>query len=162
MQVRQEQIAHFQKEACLQQIVSYREFVRPTLKSVARLLDLGTGAGYGILAVSDCVEAVIATDVCAQMVEAARRTCLDANIENVSFREMSAEQLDFPDESFGAVQIRYSLHHFHDAAKALTQQHADLSVLYEVKRRFVQRQAARTISPAPFRWRISNPGISLS
>ncbi|UCH17866.1 MAG: FAD-dependent oxidoreductase [Burkholderiales bacterium] len=34
-----------------------------------------------------------------------------------------------------------------DAAKALAQQHADLTVLYEVKRRFVQRQAARGISP---------------
>ncbi|GAG09263.1 unnamed protein product, partial [marine sediment metagenome] len=119
--MRQEQVAHFQKEECLQRIAGYREFVRPALEDVTRLLDLGTGAGYGALAVSDCVEAVIATDVCPQMIDAARSTCQEARIENVSFLEMPAEQLDFPDGGFEAVQIRYSLHHFDDAARALSE-----------------------------------------
>ena len=64
------------------------------------------------------------------------------------------EAIEAADESALIIELAPHLEEFlvelfgiADAAKALTQQHADLSVLYEVKRRFVQRQAARTISP---------------
>lgn len=119
--MRTEQIRHFQKEGCLQEFADYREFIRPALDGVTRLLDLGTGAGYGVLAVSPCVESVVATDAYAQMLDAARSTCRESHVENVSFVEMPAERLDFPDGSFGAVQIRYSLHHFDDATKAISE-----------------------------------------
>jgi len=119
MSMRKEQTEHFKEEACLKDVTSFREFVRPYLKEDFVLLDLGTGGGYGVVAVAEAVKKVTATDVKKEMLDAARATCKDEGITNVEFRKMAAEDIEMPNESFDAVLIRFSLHHFHNAQKAL-------------------------------------------
>lgn len=119
--MRQEQRNHFEEEDRLKEVALYRDFVRPAIAGRDTLLDLGTGAGYGVLAVADGVKKVIATDAEAEMVEAARQTCSAAGVSNVDFRQMRAEEIDFPDSSLDGVQIRFSLHHFDSATRALSE-----------------------------------------
>ncbi len=119
--MRAEQKSHFQEEDCLRNIDSYSEFVGPVLAGKDTLLDLGTGAGYGALAAAKHVGKVIATDSEAEMLAACRATCQEACVSNVEYRTMAAEQIDLPDRSVDAVQVRFCLHHFDDAEKALSE-----------------------------------------
>ena len=119
--MRPEQKDHFEIEDCLKDVSGYREFVRSALLGRETLLDLGTGAGYGVLAVAGYVGKVIATDLEADMIDAARKTCEIAKILNVEFSQMAAEHIDWPDGSIDAVQIRFSLHHFGNAQKVLSE-----------------------------------------
>ena len=117
--MRQEQINHFKNEDCLKETSAYREFVHSALTGRDKVLDLGTGAGYGVLAIAEYVGKVIATDIEADMIIAAQKICAREKVSNVEFRQMSAEHIDFPDESLDAVQIRFSLHHFDNAQQVL-------------------------------------------
>jgi ubiquinone/menaquinone biosynthesis C-methylase UbiE len=117
--MRAEQREHFSSEDCLKSISAYREFVRAELDDNRAVLDLGTGAGYGAIAVSELVEKVLATDADEEMLAVAQQTCERAGVANVEFRRMAAEHIELPDASVQTVQIRYSLHHFENAGKAL-------------------------------------------
>ena len=74
----------------------------------------------------------------AQLLDARAATdALPASAESALLLELAPILESFLIELFGIA----------DAAQALAQRHADLSPLYEVKRQFVQRQAAKVIPP---------------
>lgn len=77
-----------------------------------RVLDIGTGIGEPALTVSLRVGlegSVVATDLAPQMLAIARKRAAALGLTNLEFREMAAEALDFPENSFDAILARFSL-----------------------------------------------------
>ncbi len=93
-----------------------------------RALDVATGGGHTALAFAPRVAAVVATDLTAEMLHAARRHLAGAGAGNVRYTVAAAEALPFPAERFDLVTCRIAPHHFDDP------------------RRFVQ-EAARVLRP---------------
>jgi ubiquinone/menaquinone biosynthesis C-methylase UbiE len=87
-----------------------------------RVLDIGTGVGEPALTASRRVGTkglVVATDLSPQMLAVARRRAATLGLKNLEFREMAAEALDFPPNSFDAILARFSLMFLSDIAAAL-------------------------------------------
>lgn len=87
-----------------------------------RVLDVGTGIGEPALTVAQRVGAaghVVATDQAPQMLAIAQERATALGVQNVEFREMDTEALDFPDSSFDAILSRFSLMFLPDLATAL-------------------------------------------
>ncbi|MHB8066319.1 MAG: class I SAM-dependent methyltransferase [Desulfobaccales bacterium] len=77
-----------------------------------RVLDIGTGIGEPALTVSRKVGpegSVVASDLAPQMLAIARKCAGALGLTNLEFREMAAEALDFPENSFDAILARFSL-----------------------------------------------------
>jgi ubiquinone/menaquinone biosynthesis C-methylase UbiE len=77
-----------------------------------RVLDIATGAGHTALALAPHVAEVLATDLTAEMLEAARAFITEKGVRNVAFEAADAEDLPFPDASFDIVTSRIAPHHF--------------------------------------------------
>jgi ubiquinone/menaquinone biosynthesis C-methylase UbiE len=78
----------------------------------SQVLDVACGTGQPAIAAAQRAQPdgkVVATDLSPQMVEAARRIAAAAGIQNLEFRVMDAERIDFPDNSFDAVTCRFGL-----------------------------------------------------
>ena len=89
-----------------------------------RVLDVGAGTGIPSLAVAARIQpggSVVAVDNTATMLEAAERNARAAHLDNVTFREMAAENLDFPDESFDAVTSTLTLMFCPDPARVVAE-----------------------------------------
>jgi SAM-dependent methyltransferase len=72
----------------------------------AHVLDVGCGAGYPALAAAAAVlpgGRVTAIDISAKMIGAASRRAADAGLDNLDLREMDADAMDFPDDTFDTV-----------------------------------------------------------
>ncbi len=88
-------------------------------------LDIATGGGHTALAVAPRVAKVVATDLAAPMLEAARHFILGNHfpdgrpITNVEFRLADAEDLPFSAGSFDLVTCRIAAHHFPDPPRFL-------------------------------------------
>jgi SAM-dependent methyltransferase len=76
-----------------------------------RVLDLGCGTGIPSLTLAARVPngQVIATDISAEMLEAARENALRAGLQNVQFREMDADSLDLAGTTVDAVTTAFML-----------------------------------------------------
>jgi ubiquinone/menaquinone biosynthesis C-methylase UbiE len=88
------------------------------------LLDVGTGTGAVALQATAWVGPegqVTGSDVATAMVSLARRAAAEKGIAGVTFRQMDAEELDFPDGSFDAVTCAFSLFQFVDMSRALAE-----------------------------------------
>jgi ubiquinone/menaquinone biosynthesis C-methylase UbiE len=85
------------------------------------VLDVATGPGNTAFALADSVRSVIAIDIAPRMLEQGRRRAETEGKTNVSFQEASAEALPFESTSFSLVVSRHAPHHFHDAAKFLSE-----------------------------------------
>ena len=81
------------------------------------VLDVATGGGHTALKLAPHVAHVVASDITAQMLSAARGFILGQGVENVTFREADAEALPFEDAAFDLVTCRIAPHHFDDAAR---------------------------------------------
>jgi ubiquinone/menaquinone biosynthesis C-methylase UbiE len=79
-------------------------------------IDIATGPGHTALAFAPKVKHVIASDVTPEMLQVARGLAAKRGLSNVSFAEMPAEKLPFPDASFDLVTCRTAPHHFADVA----------------------------------------------
>ena len=77
-------------------------------------IDIATGPGHTALAFAPKVKHVIAADVTPEMLQVARGLAEKRGIKNVSFAEVPAEKLPFPDASFDLVTCRTAPHHFAD------------------------------------------------
>ena len=77
-------------------------------------IDIATGPGHTALAFAPKVKHIIASDVTPEMLKVARGLAEKRGLTNVSFAEMPAEKLPFPDASFDLVTCRTAPHHFAD------------------------------------------------
>lgn len=98
------------------------ELLHPSQGS--RLLDVGAGTGAVALQAAGYVGPtgqVIGTDVAVAMVSLANQAAAEQGLTSVTFHQMDAEQLDFPDASFDAVTCAFSLFQFPDMSQALAE-----------------------------------------
>lgn len=87
-------------------------------KQINTVLDVGTGAGNFIAVLKDAFPNVAITGV-DPSVDAIKNA---AEIyPNVTFREMTGEQLIFPDNNFDVASISMALHHLPDINKTLSE-----------------------------------------
>ena len=84
-----------------------------------RILDLATGGGHTALALARAGARIVAADLTAPMLCAARAyvTAEMGDSGSVAFVRLDAEQLSFPAASFDAVTCRIAPHHFPDVAR---------------------------------------------
>jgi ubiquinone/menaquinone biosynthesis C-methylase UbiE len=91
------------------------------------VLDVATGPGNTAFALADSVQSVIAIDVAPRMLEQGQLRARTEGKTNISFQEASAEALPFQAGAFSLVISRHAPHHFHDAAKFLSEVHRVLT-----------------------------------
>ncbi|WP_342634179.1 class I SAM-dependent methyltransferase [Lichenibacterium ramalinae] len=77
-----------------------------------RVLDLGCGGGHVSYRAAPHVDAVVACDVTATMLEAVARTAAARGLANVTTQQAAAERLPFAAGSFDAVLCRFTAHHW--------------------------------------------------
>jgi len=85
----------------------------------ARVLDLGCGAGHLTFAAAPHVEAVVAYDLSAEMIDIVSNEARRRDLCNVSTKQGQAENLPFEDGGLDWVCTRYSAHHWTDIRTAL-------------------------------------------
>jgi ubiquinone/menaquinone biosynthesis C-methylase UbiE len=91
-----------------------------------RALDIGSGAGYPSLVAARRVTpdgSVVATDLSPEMLNAASSAAQRAQLHNISFLAMDAEDLGLANASFDAVTNTYGLMFCPDAARAVAEAH---------------------------------------
>ena len=89
-----------------------------------QVLDIASGAGQAALAAARLVRpggTVVATDLSVEMVAVVRRMAAAAQLGNVTAREMDAEKLDFPTDSFDAVICRFGFMFCPDPVQAVAE-----------------------------------------
>jgi len=82
-------------------------------------LDVATGAGHTAYRMAERCRRVIASDLTAGMLDAARRLGRERGVENVSFLRTDAERLGVLDEALDSISVRIAPHHFPDAQAAM-------------------------------------------
>jgi ubiquinone/menaquinone biosynthesis C-methylase UbiE len=100
------------------------------LTPVDRVLDVGTGSGLVALGAAPLVTSgkVVGIDHSPGMLERASAKARRWGLgNNVSFRQMDAEKLEFPDRSFDKVLSLYALLHFPEPLRALREMHRVLT-----------------------------------
>lgn len=100
----------FQK---MQQLIQLHQF-----KTV---LDLGCGGGHVSYQVAPFVEQVTAYDLTPSMVELVAQQATQKGVNNVITQQGAAESLPFADQSFDCIISRYSAHHWHNVAQAMSE-----------------------------------------
>jgi O-antigen biosynthesis protein len=84
-----------------------------------RVLDLGSGEGFGAALLADTARAVVGMDIDARTVEHSR---LNYDADNLEFRTGSATDLsDFPDDAFDVVVAFEVIEHVRDQERMLTE-----------------------------------------
>lgn len=78
----------------------------------AMALDVGCGGGHLSFLLAGLVEQVVACDLSQAMLQTVTAEADRRGLRNVVTRQMSADNLDFPAESFDVVATRYSAHHW--------------------------------------------------
>lgn len=82
-------------------------------------LDVATGGGHTALAFAPLVATVVATDLTAAMVDAARRHLQERGAPNVRYAVAAAEALPFGAGAFDLVTCRIAPHHFDDPGRSV-------------------------------------------
>ena len=77
-----------------------------------RVLDVATGGGHTALKFSPLVGQVVASDLTARMLAAAREFIQAQNAPNLVYAQADAEALPFKTEAFDLVTCRIAAHHF--------------------------------------------------
>jgi ubiquinone/menaquinone biosynthesis C-methylase UbiE len=96
------------------------------LRAGQRVLDLASGSGQPALTAARLVRpggSVVATDLSEEMLRVARRKANMADIDNMEFKVMDAENIDFPDDTFDAVTCRWGLMFCPNPARAIKEVH---------------------------------------
>jgi ubiquinone/menaquinone biosynthesis C-methylase UbiE len=81
-------------------------------RDAGTVLDVACGPGIITVALAARAREVIAFDLTPEMLSKARQRCTKAGVCNVTFREGSATDLPFADNTFDTVVTRLSIHHF--------------------------------------------------
>ena len=88
----------------------------------SRVLDLATGLGEPAMTAARYVEEVgyvEAIDSCRPMIDLARDRASRIGLDNIQFRDLSAEDLDYPDGAFDAILSRWGLMFVDDLPSSL-------------------------------------------
>lgn len=85
-----------------------------------RVLDIGTGPGFFAIILTELGYRVTAVDYTATMLEAAKQNA-GALAEKITFLQMNAEELVFPDNSFDVIVSRNLTWNLHHPEKAYAQ-----------------------------------------
>src|SRR6266567_861305 len=96
------------------------------LRPTDQVLDVGTGTGLVALRAAALAQngRVFGIDHSAGMLEQASAKARRSGLSDaVAFRQMDAEQLEFPDRSFNAALSLYALFHFPDPLAAVREMH---------------------------------------
>lgn len=80
-------------------------------------LDVATGGGHTALRLAPHVAHVVASDLAANMLAAARTLIQSRGAGNITFALADAQDLPFDDETFDLVTCRIAPHHFEDCAR---------------------------------------------
>jgi SAM-dependent methyltransferase len=99
----------------LETLVGWGRALRPR-----RVLDVATGGGHTALAFAAFAERVVAYDLTAPMLEAARRFAAARGAANVAFAAGDVEALPFQ-QGFDVVTCRMAAHHFANVGAAVRQ-----------------------------------------
>jgi len=86
-----------------------------------RLLDVGCGGGHAAYVAARHAEAVVASDISAEMLAAVEAEAVRRGLANLTSGQAGAESLPFEDASFDGVISRYSAHHWPKLCKALAE-----------------------------------------
>jgi ubiquinone/menaquinone biosynthesis C-methylase UbiE len=81
------------------------------------VLDVATGGGHTALRFAPQVSRVVATDLVARMLDAARAHIASRGIGEIMYAAADAEELPFPSTAFDLVTCRIAPHHFADCAR---------------------------------------------
>lgn len=95
---------------------------RAGIREGQSVLDVAGGPGEPSLTIAEHIEpsgSVMCTDAVAGMVEAARNEAKRRGVENVEFRQCTADDLPFPDNSFDVVVSRLGAMFFPDPVAAM-------------------------------------------
>jgi SAM-dependent methyltransferase len=84
-------------------------------------LDVATGTGHTAIAVAPFVQQVTGVDLTPRMLEEAGRLAAEAQLDNVTFVEGTAESLPFSDANFSLVTSRHAPHHFRHVDRFLSE-----------------------------------------
>ena len=95
----------------------YLEIVPRYLRTTDAVLDIGTGGGEKLLTLSQYFERGIGIDPDPDMIRTARENGLSQS--NVSFEEMGAEDLGFPDAALDVVLARHAPIHVPEVTRVL-------------------------------------------
>lgn len=104
--------SHFQDEAQVRDFVAH-------MGNAERILDIGTGDGWPALRMAPHVKAVTAIDAAQLRVATAQANAERLGIKNVTFKQMSVLELDFPDGSFDGVVAASAVEQSADPYQAL-------------------------------------------
>jgi SAM-dependent methyltransferase len=108
------------------QPVSERMLELAGIQPGQRVLDVATGPGEPAVTAAHRVGSsghVIATDLAPQMLALGREWAAQLGLQNIDFREMDAEALDLPEQSFDVILSRFGLMYLPDPQVALERMH---------------------------------------
>jgi SAM-dependent methyltransferase len=88
---------------------------------LARVLDMGCGAGHASFAVAPHVREVVAYDIAPPMLETVAAAARERALTSVRTQQGAAESLPFAAASFDWIISRYSAHHWRDVPAALAE-----------------------------------------
>jgi len=95
---------------------------RTGIRKGQSVLDIAGGAGEPAITIAETIAptgSVTCTDAVLEMVEAARAEASRRGVKNIQFRQCTADELPFPDESFDAVVCRLGAMFFPDPLAAV-------------------------------------------
>ncbi len=92
-----------------------RSYFRPDME----VLEIGCGTGSTALLHAPYVKHIRATDFSANMIAIAKRKAIDQNIDNVTFEQVSIDDLRLPDDSLDVVMGMSILHLLEDRSAAI-------------------------------------------
>lgn len=119
--VNQEELASSQRRVW-SEVISRRihaHFPDRTPRQI-RVLDIGTGPGFFSIILTELGYRVTAVDYTSSMLEEARRNA-GTLAEKITFRQMNAEELTFPDGTFDVIVSRNLTWNLHHPEKAYAQ-----------------------------------------
>lgn len=85
------------------------------------VLDVACGPGILSAAIAKTARDIVAFDLTPQMLKKAEQRCSDAGLTNVTFREGTAAELPFANDTFDAVVTRLSVHHFDRPGRVMSE-----------------------------------------
>lgn len=97
----------------------FYELVKKRLKGDEVVLDIGTAEGNRFMGLSKYIKKAVGIDLEPAMIKLANRNKQEAGVENVVFKCMNADHLDFSAETFDVITVKHSPINFKDAFRVL-------------------------------------------